>query len=185
MEGTNNHTLGSQRGLARYQGTQSSSSSQRSIQNSHFFAPLRQRSTNRIAYNCIADPRRGCRGSSHFRSKDAINPSREPIEKEIRDYRLEARGISSENIIIDRSIDELSGSDFARARPSRWGARSEAWGRLGGGRGPGANTRAPTPSANNPIKPNFYHLVGHLGQMQFLPLRRSSFPMNPNNPRVC
>jgi len=24
-------------------------------------------------------------------------------------------------------------------------------------------------------------VVGHLGQMQFLPLRHSSFPMNPNN----
>ena len=25
-------------------------------------------------------------------------------------------------------------------------------------------------------------VVGHLGQMQILPLRHSSFPMNPNNP---
>ena len=25
-------------------------------------------------------------------------------------------------------------------------------------------------------------VVGHVGQIQFLPLRHSSFPMNPNNP---
>ena len=89
----------------------------------------------------------------------------------------EFRRISS-----DRSIDEVSGSDFARASCSRWGAHSGAWGRLGGGAGagheqPSANSRAPT----TPKNPNFYHLLGHLGQMQFRTLLLYSFLTNPHD----
>ena len=91
-----------------------------------------------------------------------IAPDSDPKLKKAQVLNPYHSGDEFRRISSDRSIDEVSGSDFARARPSRWGARSEAWGRLGGGRGAGANTRAPTPSANNPIKPNFYHLVRQL-----------------------